>query len=58
MHIVNTYTNNNVFIYMPLKVGNKYASILYAHTTESLTASNKSKPTIERHYAKAPKYKW
>lgn len=58
MHIVNTYTNNNVFIYIPLKVINKYASILYAHTTESLTASNMSKPNIERHYAKASKYKW
>ena len=58
MHIINTYTNNNIFIYIPIKVGNKYASILYAHITESLTASNKSKPTIERHYAKASKYKW
>ena len=58
MHIVNTYTNNNVFIRIPLKVTNKYASILYAHTTESLTPSNKSKPTIKRQYAKASKYKW
>ena len=58
MRIVNTYTNNNVFIYIPLKVINKYASIFYAHTTKSLVASNKSKPTIEHHYAKASKYKW
>ena len=58
MRIVNTYTNNNVFIYIPLKVSNKYASIFYAHTTESLTPSNKNKPTIERHYAKASKCKW
>ena len=58
MRIVNTYTNNNVFIRIPLKVTNKYASILYAHTTESITVSNMSKPTIERHYAKASKYKW
>lgn len=58
MRIVNTYTNNNVFIYMPLKVSNKYSSILYAHTTESLTTSNKNITTIERHYARASKYKW
>ena len=57
MRIVNTYTNNNVFIYIPLKVSNKYPSILYAHTTGSIIASNNSKPTIERHYAKASKYK-
>ena len=58
MIIVNTYINNNVFVYIPIKVSNKYSSILYAHTTESLTASNKNSPTIERHYAKASKYKW
>ena len=57
MRIVNTYTNNNVFIYIPLKVSNKYPSILYAHTTGSIIASNNSKPTIECHYAKASKYK-
>lgn len=58
MRIVNTYTNNNVFIFIPLKISNKYASIFYAHITESLTPSSKSKPTIERHYAKTSKYKW
>ena len=58
MRIVNTYTNNSVFIYIPLEMSNKYASILYAHTTKSLTASKLRKPTIERHYAKASKYKW
>ena len=58
MHIINTYNNNNVFIYIPLKMSNKYASIFYAHTTESLLPSHKNRPTIERQYAKTSKYKW
>ena len=58
MRIVNTYTNNNVFIYIPLKVSNKCSSIFYARITESLVVFNKSKPIIERHYAKVSKYKW
>ena len=58
MIVVNTYTHNGAFIYIPIEVSIEYTSMIYNDISKSLYTSYGSSHIIKQRFSRITKSKY